>query len=462
MLVPELRGGPDMVGYTTNKITVGDLQPGDILTMISRRSSSYWVCVYQGNGKLLVSEYSSGASAYKTYKIYDFSQDTDGTAFSAFITQNALTNEVWECYYVLRPYQGFYDINNPSVNPNTTEDDTTIQYAPELSGFQQVSSMNSVADGHYVIAVLVNGEYKFITHEGNGYLFNPAVGTITDGAITAENLQYWCMDVIGRSEDGFTVTVANPNGYLRMNSVGSSNVSVGETADASNTLWTLHYDPETEAFALWNVSGERYLMYSTTNTAFKAYASGSETQLPSLVLYKYTGTEVTVPKEEPEEPGEVVPESNVGTQVDSLEGVTSGQYVIVAKYGDKYYVMTQDTDGYLMSAAEIAVADGKVVVGDHLVWTVTADGSADSKTVAMSANGKYLRQTSKSSANVSFTETQVNWKLTYDAESASFRVQSSTSDRYLMFNTGNSGCFKVYAAGTNASRSSEILLFKIS
>ena len=114
MLVGDLRGGPDMLGYESNLISLSDLQVGDVLNLVNRERSRYWICVYQGDGKFLVCQ-----GGTRIYKIYSFSNDTD---FAAFLTKTDSFS--WECYFVLRPYKGFTNIN--TVTDAATVEETAV------------------------------------------------------------------------------------------------------------------------------------------------------------------------------------------------------------------------------------------------------------------------------------------------------------------------------------------------
>lgn len=113
MVVPQLRGGADMLGYENHTITAGDLLPGDVLYLVNRSNSRYWTGVCIAENKILFSEYRGRGNVYRTYKIYDFTSDTDGTAFAQLMAADPVENTAWQCYLVLRPSQGFYDINDP-------------------------------------------------------------------------------------------------------------------------------------------------------------------------------------------------------------------------------------------------------------------------------------------------------------------------------------------------------------
>ena len=106
MLVEELRGGPDMIDDGKIRAPKAeDLQVGDVLYLVRRKGSAYWTGVYLGSNRMIVCEYSKSVST--SYKIYDV---TDEESFSKLLKED-LDGTPWECYFVMRPYQGFTDIN---------------------------------------------------------------------------------------------------------------------------------------------------------------------------------------------------------------------------------------------------------------------------------------------------------------------------------------------------------------
>lgn len=112
MLVPELRGGADMAYFEENTVAISDLKPGDVLYLIHRSDSRYWTGVYLGGGKILFSQCRSKGNTYLSYKVYDFSADTDGSNFAELLAADPIENVTWQCFLVLRPSQGYYDIND--------------------------------------------------------------------------------------------------------------------------------------------------------------------------------------------------------------------------------------------------------------------------------------------------------------------------------------------------------------
>lgn len=122
MLVKELRGGPQMIDDgSLSQLTPEKLEPGDILYLVNRADSRYWVGICIGPEKLLLCQYQQ--SCYQTYQVCDFSGETGHADFSALLTEEqAITGyteggAAWECFFVLRPYRGYDDINTGDVAP---------------------------------------------------------------------------------------------------------------------------------------------------------------------------------------------------------------------------------------------------------------------------------------------------------------------------------------------------------
>ena len=169
MLVDNYYGGRWIQDDTTGQTpSINGLQPGDILVQGKRHASdktgkinvSELASIYQGNGKFFVGgfywatrdgEYGLVPNSYK-YGTLDFSGVTPsgvlyvnsnkervgdaarpindltaGTAeygyakidsYAQFLTNCPLTNDEWDFYYVLRPSQGAYDIEDLNYDPN--------------------------------------------------------------------------------------------------------------------------------------------------------------------------------------------------------------------------------------------------------------------------------------------------------------------------------------------------------
>ncbi len=118
MLVKNLRGGRCMVddGTFSSSLTAADLEPGDVLCLAVRKNSIYWVGVYLGEGKILMSRYyKSGVGdipAGTTYAVMDV--DT-----ANMLETDPLSGIQWESWFLLRPYQAFVNINGDGAEEET-------------------------------------------------------------------------------------------------------------------------------------------------------------------------------------------------------------------------------------------------------------------------------------------------------------------------------------------------------
>ena len=141
------------------------------------------------------------------------------------------------------------------------------------------------------------------------------------------------------------------------------------------------------------------------------------------------------------------------TQVNSLEEVTTGEYMVVVKYtDDKYYAVSNTHSGGVVSAKVVTVEDGKIKVNDSCGWTINVgDAGTDSLPVTLTKGEKFLAI--YSGANMSIRDTSYNWTITY--VDGAFRLKGGS--RFLAYQ--GSG-FKAYAEG-NATRVIDVLLFKI-
>lgn len=113
MLVAGYRGGPDMVddGTLDANPTADKLQVGDLLYLVRRGGSVYWTGVYLGDGKMILAEYTSGGST--EYTMFDVS---DPAAYAALLKTNPKTEVDWEFYMLLRPSQGYKNINKQTTS----------------------------------------------------------------------------------------------------------------------------------------------------------------------------------------------------------------------------------------------------------------------------------------------------------------------------------------------------------
>ena len=109
MQVDGYRGGPDMLddGTLVKDPKVSDLQVGDVLYLVRRNGSVYWTGVYLGDSKMVLSEYRAHEGGYKETKVVTLTDES----YSTMLKTNYRENTPWEFFLVLRPSQGFADIN---------------------------------------------------------------------------------------------------------------------------------------------------------------------------------------------------------------------------------------------------------------------------------------------------------------------------------------------------------------
>ena len=109
MVLPGYFGGSGIVTEGIDGIVrehkLSDLEIGDIVVTGSWSNSDYIVGVYQGGGKFLCSQYTATEGKEKINRW--FTETMDDAAFEA-----RLTDSRWQAFMVLRPSNGFADINN--------------------------------------------------------------------------------------------------------------------------------------------------------------------------------------------------------------------------------------------------------------------------------------------------------------------------------------------------------------
>ena len=420
MMVPGLRGGPDMVGYTDNLISLKDLQPGDTINMVQLQRGIMWVGVYLGDGKVLVSQYATNAPSgkYQTYQVYDFGTDTDGSTFAEFLTKDDIDGVKWNCYFVTRPSWGFEDIND-----NPYDGNSSISYVSGLKGFEQVQSMDDIEDGYYVIVVKYNSKYYFMTNEADEsrVQFSAATANVSGSAITAGNLQYWCIDVNTRRSSGYDVYISNADGYLYQKAQDTASLDVTNSTGTDGASWCLRSDGAGH-FTLTNSgTGARMLMLSTQHSSFKAYSAGSDSRYPELLLFKYTGS------------------SSSAKAV-----LADGKYNVIVKVGSKYYAMTDVYNEELccLNAVEVTLTNGVFTGEDMTAWTVTNAGAGDSHTF-VSPDGQYLTRNAWS-ANMKLSDSAVTWTVTKSG--SNYTIFNSVEDDALRYLAYNGTGFKAYEA----------------
>ncbi|MBQ7565540.1 MAG: S-layer homology domain-containing protein [Oscillospiraceae bacterium] len=117
MLLAGYRGGPFMAPATDMlaQPTAAMLEIGDILLLCSAEARDYWIGVYLGDGKMIISHYNAGVTE-TNYVMHDFSGEQGEAAYAKLLHENTDTGNPWEYYFVLRPAQGYADINTGKLN----------------------------------------------------------------------------------------------------------------------------------------------------------------------------------------------------------------------------------------------------------------------------------------------------------------------------------------------------------
>lgn len=132
MVVQEFMGGTHMITDGMDvvaQLSYTDLEVGDVVYMCIRNYSSYWIAVYQGDGKFLVSGYEGtkyegviydGVTTITKGQNYWLQWDAKSAGVDflksnpTLVAANAAGGDYiqdWQCVVVMRPSRGFADIN---------------------------------------------------------------------------------------------------------------------------------------------------------------------------------------------------------------------------------------------------------------------------------------------------------------------------------------------------------------
>ena len=147
-------------------------------------------------------------------------------------------------------------------------------------------------------------------------------------------------------------------------------------------------------------------------------------------------------------------------RVTTLEDVTSGEYVIAVKVGNKFYAMASATnDKNKVPPVEITVNDDGELESVAPVWTVSVSGS----NVTLRTGDSYLTHNAAGSTDMPLKATSYNWNISECAvEPGTFHlVSSSYNNRGILFSSENN-VFAAYAV-TNQHKTnyySDLYLFK--
>lgn len=142
------------------------------------------------------------------------------------------------------------------------------------------------------------------------------------------------------------------------------------------------------------------------------------------------------------------------TLVTDLSDLTTGQYVIAAKVGDKYYAMSNTFDSKI-SGTEVTVTDNTIAKSDaeNFVVTITKNGDKYS----ISSGTDYLKYSS--STNLGTQTSAYSWTIA-KGTAGTFRINATTgSNRAIMYQTSGAR-FGGYST-TNTSGYADIELFKL-
>lgn len=365
------------------------------------------------------------------------------------------------------------------------------------TGFKAYTSASEVRFTQFKLTpvveepILESGKYHIVAKVGDSYFAMidemhdsvtvkaQAVTLDADNKLTAPCVDAWTITVL--DADG-NATVTNEAGQYLVRAASGANMGIGTT----QTIWKLAKD-DNGYYTLTNAGDDtRSLAYN--GTGFKAYSNFSS-KYPQLLLipvaetveHDWNNGEVETPVSCTTD-GKTIYTCTVcgdtktqitkaaghawtngdcancdeilyATQINSLEEVVSGEYMVVVKYSDnKYYALSNTHDSGVVSAKTVIVDDGKIQVNDSCNWIVNVgEAGADSLPVTLTHNKEFLAIYSGSNMNI--RERSYDWTMSYI--DGTFRLKGG--DRFLAYQ--GSG-FKAYAAG-NESRYITLLLFKI-
>lgn len=201
------------------------------------------------------------------------------------------------------------------------------------------------------------------------------------------------------------------------------------------------------------VLGEGTVTYSVAENTTEEAREG-------MITLSYEGIDdVAVTISQAAAAGEGGGESSGGyTLVNSLSDITTGQYVVAAKVGDKYYAMS-NTFASKIDGTEISVNGATISESAATGYVVTITKSGSYYTIQSGTS--YLKY--NSSTNLASTEIAYNWTIG-EGTNGSFRVASvSTDARGLVYSAGSTNKFGGYALSNisaNGSSYFDLELFK--
>ena len=223
------------------------------------------------------------------------------------------------------------------------------------------------------------------------------------------------------------------------------------TSDGTSSVLTVkQYNNDDAAFVkLWNALAMEVFFLLRPTEVYE-----------DINTLNYDTSKEPVYGEEPADPNSDPEVETAYKQINSMDDVTDGKYIVVIEVNGKYYAMSGTTpDNCKFTPIEVTIDGGVVTTEDVDFWNLVVTSSDDSKAVAtLETDLGYLVRT-ESSSNIQYGAAPLDWTITYDETNSCFRLENVNGDtRYLMYSGGNSG-FKAYKAETD-DRIGKVLLFK--
>ena len=201
------------------------------------------------------------------------------------------------------------------------------------------------------------------------------------------------------------------------------------------------------------VLGEGTVTYSVAENTTEEAREG-------MITLSYEGIDdVAVTISQAAAAGEGGGESSGGyILVNSLSDITTGQYVVAAKVGDNYYAMS-NTFASKINGTEISVNGATISESAATGYVVTITKSGSKYTIHSGTS--YLKY--GSGTNLAKTNDSYDWTIS-TGTLGSFRVESSTSGRGLIFRASTYNQFGGYATSNVKDTGAEyydVELFKL-
>ena len=160
----------------------------------------------------------------------------------------------------------------------------------------------------------------------------------------------------------------------------------------------------------------------------------------------------------------VATSANVYQLITSVDELTTGEYVVTAKYNNAYYPMASPisiTSGRIDAKTTISVTSDQITEtdADGYIYTITVSSSG-----ASIYDGANYLGGSTSDTNLTKSSTVFNWAVTYENNHFEFTTNSAANGIMYNHNNGNGGRFKSYKATnfTSATYSGLYLFKKVS